>query len=251
MVKFFAKDDPAVTIMATQGHFATSQSHINYYIDVTRIKVRVAEAAEAARSLRQKLVHHVTMVDTIVCLDGTEVLGGFLAHELEKGDFRMTNTHETMYVVQPEENSIHQFMFRENIRPSIEGKNVLVLVATMTTGETVKRAIECIEYYGGKVQGVVSIFSTWSGNAMLIATINAVTNKQQTSDLRIVFILFSLHIADKIISFSFGKLLRCTKPHSKSKHEICNRLHFFWIFVLYCCFVLMSFNFYNCLVGIV
>ena len=162
MVKFFAKDDPAVTIMATQGHFATSQSHINYYIDVTRIKVRVSEAAEAARSLRQKLVHHVTMVDTIVCLDGTEVLGGFLAHELEKGDFRMTNTHETMYVVQPEENSIHQFMFRENIRPSIEGKNVLVLVATMTTGETVKRAIECIEYYGGKVQGVVSIFSTRS-----------------------------------------------------------------------------------------
>lgn len=160
MVKFFAKDDPAVTMMATQGHFATSQSHINYYIDVTRIKVRVAEAEEAARSLRQKLVHHINTVDTIVCLDGTEVLGGFLAAELEKGDFSMTNTHETMYVVCPEENSIHQFMFRENIRPSIEGKNVIVLVATMTTGKTVKSAMECIEYYGGRVQGIVSIFST-------------------------------------------------------------------------------------------
>ena len=160
MVKFYARGDRHVTINATQGHFATSQSHINYYIDVTRLKVRVAEAQEAARSLRQKLLHNVETVDTIVCLDGTEVLGAFLAQELEKGDFRMTNKHETMYVVEPEENSIHQFMFRENIRPSIEGKNILLLVATMTTGETVKKSLECIEYYGGIIQGVAAIFST-------------------------------------------------------------------------------------------
>ena len=159
MVKFYARGDRHVTINATQGHFATSQSHINYYIDVTRLKVRVAEAQEAARSLRQKLLHNVETVDTIVCLDGTEVLGAFLAQELEKGDFRMTNKHETMYVVEPEENSIHQFMFRENIRPSIEGKNILLLVATMTTGETVKKSLECIEYYGGIIQGVSPIFS--------------------------------------------------------------------------------------------
>ena len=162
MVKFYARGDRHVTINATQGHFATSQSHINYYIDVTRLKVRVAEAQEAARSLRQKLLHNVETVDTIVCLDGTEVLGAFLAHELEKGDFRMTNKHETMYVVEPEENSIHQFMFRENIRPSIEGKNILLLVATMTTGETVKKSLECIEYYGGILQGISSIFSAIS-----------------------------------------------------------------------------------------
>ena len=123
MVKFYAKDDPNVTINGVHGHFATSNSHINYYIDVTRIKVRVKEAEEAAKSFRNKILNHVTMVDTIVCLDGTEVLGAFLAQELEKGSFTMTNTHETMYVVNPEENSIHQFMFRENIRPSIEGKN--------------------------------------------------------------------------------------------------------------------------------
>lgn len=160
MMKFFAQDDRVITINAAQGHFATSQSHINYYIDVTRIKVRVSEAKEAAKVLRTKLLHHVTTVDTIVCLDGTEVLGAFLADELERGDFHMNNAHETMYVVEPEENSIHQFMFRENIRPSIEGKNVLVLVDTMTTGETVRRSMECIEYYGGVVAGVVAIFST-------------------------------------------------------------------------------------------
>ena len=160
MVKFFAKSGKYVTINAAQGHFATSQSHINYYIDVTRIKIRAKEAMEAAVNLKAKMEHQITTLDTIVCLDGTEVIGGFLAAEIEKGDFRMTNMHETMYIVQPEENSIHQFMFRENVKPAIQGKNVLVLVDSMTTGETVKRSIECIEYYGGIVQGVASIFST-------------------------------------------------------------------------------------------
>lgn len=160
MVKFYAKDDKAVTINAAQGHFATSQSHINFYVDVTRIKIRVKEAMEAAKCLKTKLMHQVTTVDTIVCLDGTEVLGAFLAAELEKGDFRMTNAHETIYVVEPEENSIHQFMFRENVKPAVQGKNVIVLVDSMTTGETVRRSIECIEYYGGIVGGVASIFST-------------------------------------------------------------------------------------------
>ncbi len=160
MVKFSSRDDKSVMINATQGHFATSQSHINYYIDVTRMKVRVKEAEEAAKSLKVKLLHHVDVVDSIVCLDGTELIAGFLAQEIEASDFHMTNRHETMYVAAPEENSIHQFMFRENIRPAIEGKNVLVMVATMTTGETVRRSMECIEYYGGTVKGIIAIFST-------------------------------------------------------------------------------------------
>ncbi len=161
MVKFYSSDDKNVTINAVQGHFATSNSHINYYVDVTRLKVRVAEAKEAARTLRTKLLHRVTTVDTIVCLDSTEILGAFLAQELEKGgDFRMTNEHETIYVIRPEENSIHQFMFRQNNRMAIEGKHVLIMVATLTTGETLRRIMECVEYYGGSVAGVVSIFST-------------------------------------------------------------------------------------------
>ncbi len=160
LMKFTAKGERHITIMAVQGHFATSQSHINYYIDVTRIKIRAHEALEAAKSLKEKMLHHITTVDTIVCLDGTEVLGAFLAQELEKGDFQMTNAHETIYICQPEENSVHQFMFRENVKPAIQGKNVIVLVDTASTGETVRRSADCIEYYGGIVQGIVAIFST-------------------------------------------------------------------------------------------
>lgn len=159
MVKFYAKDDNSITLNAAPGHFATSSSHINYYVDVTRLKVRANEAREAARSIKNKMLHQVTAVDTIVCMDGTEVLGAYLAEELEKGHFVNNNKHETVYIVAPEVNSINQLLFRENIRPAIEGKNVLLLLATMTTGETVRRSLECIEYYGGTVAGVSAIFA--------------------------------------------------------------------------------------------
>ena len=38
-------------------------------------------------------------MDTIVCMDGTEVIGAFLAEEFEKEDMASTNRHETIYVV--------------------------------------------------------------------------------------------------------------------------------------------------------
>lgn len=160
MTKFYSKYDKAVTINGAPGHFATGQSHTNFYIDVTRIKVRVSEAKEAAKALKEKLQNNVYTVDTIVALDGTEVLAGFLANELEKGNFTMTNKHETMYVVRPEENSLHQYMFRQNNRLAIEGKNVLLLLDCITTGNTARRALECVSYYGGTNVGIASIFST-------------------------------------------------------------------------------------------
>jgi orotate phosphoribosyltransferase len=160
MVKFYPADDNSIAMNAVPGHFATSSSHINFYIDVTSLKVRARDAKAVARSIRNKMLNHVSIVDTIVCMDGTDVVGAYLAEELELSHFANNNKHDTIYVVSPEVNSINQLLFRENIRPSIEGKNVLLLLATMTTGETVRRSLECIEYYGGNIAGVSAIFGT-------------------------------------------------------------------------------------------
>ena len=138
---------------AVPGHFATSQSHINYYIDMTSLKSRSREAREVARFLQSASMHRIDMVDTIVCMDGTEVIGAFLAEELEKNHISIANMHETIYVVSPETNSANQFLFRENTRPAVAGKHVLLLMASITTGETARRSLECIEYYGGIVEG--------------------------------------------------------------------------------------------------
>jgi orotate phosphoribosyltransferase len=161
MVKFYSQESNGVAIHAIQGHFATSHSHINYYIDITSVKTRVREAKEAAQVLYHK-IGRLAYIDTIVCMDGTEVIGAFLAEEFEKGDFVSTNRHETIYVVQPEINSNNQIIFRDNIKPCIEGKHVLLLSATTTTGKTIRRSLEGIQYYGGVVEGVTSVFSTVS-----------------------------------------------------------------------------------------
>jgi len=148
-----------VPLRIARGHFATNHSHINYYIDVTFQKTRLSEARDVARYL-VKNFKNTTMEDTILCLDGTEVIGTCLAEELTKGSFVNLNAHQTIYVVKPEYTSGSQIMFRDNIVPMIERKNVLVLAASVTTGYTVRSAVEAIQYYGGIVAGVCALFST-------------------------------------------------------------------------------------------
>src|SRR5699024_8037167 len=61
-------------LRVARGHFATSHSHINYYIDVTMQKTRLSEAAETAKELVH-MYKTTTIVDTILRLDGTQVIG--------------------------------------------------------------------------------------------------------------------------------------------------------------------------------
>ena len=158
MVKLYARNNNHVALHAIPGHFATSHSHINFYIDMTSLKTRANEAQEVAKSLAGDYVNS-TVVDTIVCMDGTEVVGAYLAQEFEKRGFRNTNLHDTIYVVTPEYNANNQLIFRDNTIPAIKGKNVILLLATTTTGLTVRRSLECVQYYGGTVRGISSIFS--------------------------------------------------------------------------------------------
>ena len=49
------------------------------------------------------------------------------------------NAHGTIYVVTPEYNSNSQMIFRDNIQPMIQGKHVIVLMASVTTGITIRK----------------------------------------------------------------------------------------------------------------
>ena len=146
-----------VTIDVTQGHFSTGHSHINFYVDTTRLKASSAESAAAAKQLASKYAG--TPVDTIVCIEGTEVIGAYLAQELSKGSTRSINSGRPIFVVPPDYNSAGQLIFRDNIRPMIDGKNIIVVLADVTTGRTSARAVEGVQYYGGRVQGVCALFS--------------------------------------------------------------------------------------------
>lgn len=159
LVKFYAKESNKLALHAIPGHFATSNSHVNFYIDVTGIRSRIGEAEEAAKILAHKL-GHLSYVDTVVCMDGTEVIGAFLAKEFENEHITSTNEHKTIYVISPEQSRDNQMIFRDNTKKMITGKHIVLLLATTTTGETIRKSMEGIQYYGGIIEGIGSIFST-------------------------------------------------------------------------------------------
>ncbi|WP_122789930.1 orotate phosphoribosyltransferase [Intestinibacillus sp. Marseille-P6563] len=147
-----------ISLTAVSGHFATNHSHVNYYIDMTDIKTNQRVADEIAKMLARQY-SSTTVVNAIVCLDSTQMIGGFLAQQLSQSGFRSLNRGEAIHVVTPEFNSFGQMMFRDNIRPLIRGKSVMLLMSSVTTGLTVEQGAECIEYYGGHLCGVSAIFS--------------------------------------------------------------------------------------------
>ncbi|MBR6953608.1 MAG: orotate phosphoribosyltransferase [Clostridia bacterium] len=148
----------ALPLRVARGHFATSHSHINYYLDLTMTKHRLSEAQLAAVELCSKY-QSSTIIDTILCLDGTEVIGACMASELSLAGYMNMNAHRTIYVVTPEHTSGSQLIFRDNTAPMIVGKHVLVLAASVTTGYTAQAAVEAIRYYSGIPVGIAAIFS--------------------------------------------------------------------------------------------
>ncbi len=146
-------------LKVSKGHFATGHSHINYYVDVTTQKTRLSEAQAVAKELVSYYAQN-TIVDTILCLDGTEVIGTCMAEALTADGFVNINAHQTIYVVTPEHTVGSQLIFRDNLAPMIAGKHVLILTASATTGYTARAAAEAIAYYNGHVVGISAIFAS-------------------------------------------------------------------------------------------
>ena len=147
-----------ISMRVVPGHFVTSQSHINFYFDMTTMKIRRSEAQAVAQAIAEQYSYS-TVVDTIVCMDGCEVIGAYLAEALENAGIMSMNSHKTIYVVTPEINAQNQLIFRDNIRSAIEHKHVLLLLASATTGKTISSSLECIQYYGGTLAGISALFS--------------------------------------------------------------------------------------------
>lgn len=156
--KIYSQANSNMVLRVIKGHFATTHSHINYFVDMTALKARQSEAKAAAAVLAPRYSSS-TIVDTIICMDGCEVIGAYLADELTNAGIMSVNAHQTIYIATPEIHTGGQLIFRDNIQMMIRGKNVMLLIANVTTGKTLDRALECIEYYGGKTVGISAVFS--------------------------------------------------------------------------------------------
>ena len=153
--------NPKARIKILKGHFATSHSHINTYIDMSTVKVRHNNCRETAKVLASVYVS-TTMVDTIVCLEETDTIGTFMAEQLADMNPLSLSKGNNISLVTPEYHEGGQIIFRDNKQRMIKDKQVLLLAASITTGKSVKQAIESVLYYGGTVCGICSIFSSVS-----------------------------------------------------------------------------------------
>ena len=143
-----------VQIGVIPGHYATNHSHVNYYVDMTSIKTSMKMAKEAAQELGSTYAN--THIETIICLEGTEILGGFLAEYLSEAGI---NKGEDINLITPELNAVNQMIFRDNTQKKIWGKQVMLLISSASTGKSIGRAVDCLQYYNGKLAAIGAIFS--------------------------------------------------------------------------------------------
>ena len=148
-------------LSCSRGHFVTNHSHLNYYIDITTQKSCLSEARAVAKALLPTYKMSV-LVDTVLTLDGTEVIGTCLADMLTRSDYSSVNSNRDISILAPEYTAGNQLIFRDNNVNLINGKNVLILAASVVTGGTARAAIEAINYYGGRAVGIASVFAAVS-----------------------------------------------------------------------------------------
>ncbi len=181
VIKIQSKQNKDITLKVIPGHFSSDRFHVNYYIDMSTLKMRHSEAKKIAETMASKYVNKVELntrnsfldnlgslatmsavtkpIDTIICMDGCEVIGAYLADELLKHGVSTTTKHNSFYVITPEFDNTGQMVVRDNIKPMIQGRNVLVVLASAMSGRTISKAIGTILAYGGKVQGLSVIFA--------------------------------------------------------------------------------------------
>lgn len=157
LIEITAKNNNNVRLGLIPGHFATNHSHVNYFVDMTTTKTQYRAAREAAREL-SKFYAHKKQIDTILCFEGTEMIGAFLARDLCENGNGM-NGGLDIAVITPEMNMNNQMIFRDNLQKNIYGKEILLLMSSISTGKSINRCVDCLQYYSGKLAGVAAIFS--------------------------------------------------------------------------------------------
>ncbi|MGI6068950.1 MAG: orotate phosphoribosyltransferase [Blautia sp.] len=181
-IEIVSELDPGLRLRVIPGHFFSDRYHMNYYVDLAALKMKQQEAEAVARAMCKKYISRVRLnisrkfntqlseledmlttkapIDTIVCLDGCEVIGAYVARELsEISEDKLTHSSKrNFYVITPEFDSTGQMIIRDNMKSMIQGRNVLIVLALAMSGKTILKSIRSIESYGGKMEGVSVIF---------------------------------------------------------------------------------------------
>ena len=72
------------------------------------------------------------------------------------------NMHKSIYVLPLEYSPGGQIIFQENLVGWIKNRSVLLLLDSASSGRTIWRAVDALNYYGANITGVSAIFSAAS-----------------------------------------------------------------------------------------
>jgi len=160
VITVVSQKNPKLTVQVASGHFATSSAHRSHYIDIFELMSSATAARVAARELAVPYLTS-TRVDVIVYMDGTEILAAYLADQLLQAGLGVMNEGEEIHLVTPMHGSDGHFIFHQSVREKIRDKNVVLMVASMSTGATAEQVVECLNYYGCKLVGISAVFSAF------------------------------------------------------------------------------------------
>lgn len=149
--------NPIISIKVVPGHYSTSFYHTNFYLDVSTLKADAYIARDVARELALPYISSA-LVDTIVCMENTKVIGAFLAQELLQEGTAVMNAGGDIHVVTPMNTVDGKMTFFDNELEWISDKHILLLTASISSGRTLNRALECLLYYNGIITGISALF---------------------------------------------------------------------------------------------
>lgn len=150
--------DPYISMEITPGHFATSSTHVSHYLDFTYLKSNSKSAETVAVELAEPYLSEES-VDTILCLEGTNVIGTFMAQELLQNGALLFDQESSVNILTPSIAVSGQLILQQNTLKMVQNKNVILLVSTVSSGKIIHRAMDCLSYYGGTLLGISALFA--------------------------------------------------------------------------------------------
>jgi orotate phosphoribosyltransferase len=152
--------NPSIKMKVVPGHFTTNSFHLTHYLDLNNLKTNASVARDVARELALPYLS-TTLVDTIVCIEGTEVIGAYMAEELLQEGTSVINAGRQINVVVPVSNVYRKLMFQHDMQELIDNRNIVLLLSSISSGASLNSALECLRYYGGNTVGISTLFNAY------------------------------------------------------------------------------------------